>query len=425
MKNTFRVIFYLKKRSLQNDETAATIRFPIMGRITIKGMQSVISCKLSINPSMWDVKTNRAKGRSEESKEINHVLNLINAKITQIYQELFAVEKFVTAQKVKTVFEGFGKDQKTLIESYESYMEDFAKRIGKDRKPKTLSNIKNYFSVLRSYMCDKMGIEDITFQELTPEFMKGFIAYMRYDKKYSSAYMADAVRKCRRIVHMAVKAGIIHKDPFRGYWIDHEHRDRVPLEECDIQKLIEVELRNYRARACRDIYLFMIFTGLSFCDVQKLEYDRLRTLKNGDMWIIDNRLKNDAAFKVKLIPMAKDLVERYRDFPGKTDENKVLPVKTYDAMYQTLRRIAFKAKIKARVTPHIGRHTFATTVTLEQGVPLETVSKMLGHRKITTTQIYAKVLKNKIDKDMDAITGKLDALYRLPEDNDIPSRKVG
>lgn len=122
------------------------------------------------------------------------------------------------------------------------------------------------------------------------------------------------------------------------------------LEECDIRQLMAFELRNCRARACRDICLFVIFTGLSFCDVEKLEYDKLLTLVSGDMRIIDKRLKNDAAFKVKLVPNAKKLVEQYRDYADKPDPKKVFPVKTYIAMYQMLQRIAVRAGIKARIT---------------------------------------------------------------------------
>lgn len=418
MKSTFSVIFYLKKRRLKADENAETVEFPIMGRITVNGKQTSITCKLSLNPSMWEVKSNRAKGKSEEAKNINSVLNDIRTKITNVYRELCVQEKIVTVAKVRARYEGINLEHKPLIASYQEYLDNFAKRVGKDRKPQTLSNIKKYFQILKNYLRDKLEIDEITFQELTPEFMDGFISYMRDDKHYSSAYMADAVRKCRRMVHEAKDKGIIQEDPFRGYWIDHKHKDRVPLEDTEIQKLMRVELRNYRARAVRDMYLFMIFTGLAYCDLEKLEYDNLKTLANGDMWIIDNRQKNDAAFKVKLVPQAKELVERYRNFPGKKNENRVFPVKGYDGMYGTMRRIAKRAGIGSVCSLHVGRHTFATTITLEQGVPLETVSKMLGHSKITTTQIYSKVLKNKINKDMDAITDNLQSKYQLPEPNE-------
>ena len=417
MKSTFKVIFYLKKRQLRAGEKVASVKFPIMGRITVNGLQAAITCKLFLNPSAWDVTANRARGKSEEAQEVNRVLNNISAKITKVYQDLCVTETVITAAKVKSVYEGIDKEYKTLLESYQNYLDDFAKRVGKDRKPHTLENIKDYFRILKSYMRDKLEIDDITFRELTPEFMKGFISYMRNDMHYSTSYMADAVRKCRRIVHKAKDMGIIQQDPFRGYWIDHKHKDRVPLEESDIKKLMNVELKYYRARAVRDIYLFMIFTGLSYCDVEKLEYDNLQTTDEGDMWIIDKRLKNDASFKVKLVPHAKELVERYRNFPGKKNENRVFPVKGYDGMYGTLRRIAARAGVKTTCSLHVGRHTFATTITLEQGVPLETVSKMLGHRKITTTQIYSKVLKNKISHDMDAISAHLTDKYQLPEPN--------
>lgn len=417
MKNTFKVLFYLKKRALKPNEDAATLQFPIMGRITVNSQSVGISTNLHLHPSLWDVASNRAKGRSDEAKEVNRVLNSVHAKITQTYHDLNASGQAVTAKKVKAIYEGFSNDYPTLLVAYQNYIDKVVAMVAaKKRRDKTLENIKYAFSLLKKYMQDKLEIDDIDFLALTREFMTGFISWLE-QLNYSTSVQYLAVRKCRKIVHEAKNKGAIAIDPFKCIYIKRVHKERVPLEESEIQKLINVKLDNKRSKAARDMFLFMIFTGLAFCDMKKMRYDKLLTLDNGDMWIIDERKKNDARFRVKLLPQAIELVERYRNYPDKKDEQLVFPAGSHSAMYQSIRHTGIRAGISKPLSLHVARHTFATTITLEQNVPLETVQKMLGHFNIETTQIYAKVLKNKINHDIDSITESVQKKYGFPELN--------
>ena len=204
---------------------------------------------------------------------------------------------------------------------------------------------------------------------------------------------------------------MISSDPFSGFRISVTYRDRRFLSESELQAVMNVRLPNYKTAIVRDIFVFCCFTGLCYADVKKLSREDIHTDERGDMWIIDQRTKTGTQFRVKLLPVAKQLVEQYSRL--QLPDDKVFPVKDDNSMNMSLRHVARHAGLSFNPTTHTGRHTFATTVTLTQGVPLETVSKMLGHKHITTTQIYAKITNDKIGRDMDVLTDKIRNKFKL------------
>jgi len=216
------------------------------------------------------------------------------------------------------------------------------------------------------------------------------------------------VKKLKLMSYTAFRNGWITSDPFAGYRYRVEYRDRRFLSESELRAVMNAQLPNYKTAIVRDIFVFCCFTGLSYADVKKLTHDDIHTDERGDMWIIDQ--KTGTQFRVKLLPVAKELAERYSRL--KLPENKIFPVKDRDSMNMSLRHVAHHAGLSFSPTMHEARHTFSTTVTLSQGVPLETVSKMLGHKHITTTQIYAKITNDKIGRDMDALREKLSDKFK-------------
>lgn len=204
-----------------------------------------------------------------------------------------------------------------------------------------------------------------------------------------------------------------YRHPFSGFRISVTYRDRRFLSESELQAVMNVCLPNYKTSIVRDIFVFCCFTGLCYADVKKLSREDIHTDERGDMWIIDKRTKTGTQFRVKLLPVAKQLVEQYSRL--QLPDDKVFPVKDDNSMNMSLRHVARHAGLSFNPTTHTGRHTFATTVTLTQGVPLETVSKMLGHKHITTTQIYAKITNDKIGRDMDALTDKIAGKFNMAQ----------
>ena len=405
-RSTFKVLFYLKRQAEQNGKA------PIMGRITINGTISQFSCKLSISPKLWDTKANKASGKSVVAQRINEKLENIKTNIGKQYQRICDRDSYVTAEKVKNAWLGFGDGYQLLLQTFDEYLNDFEKnRVGKDRKASTLENYRKQYRRLAAFLQYEYKVEDIPFRELKREFIEKYVVYLSTVRGMLPGTLPNAIKKLKLMTYTAFKNGWIASDPFAGFRVAAKYRDRRFLSESELQAVMDVQVPNYKTAIVRDIFVFCCFTGLAYVDVQKLSHDDIHTDDQGDMWIIDNRAKTGTQFRVKLLPVAKELVERYRRL--KLPDNKVFPVKDCDSMDMSLRHVARHAGLSFNPTMHVARHTFATTVTLSQGVPLETVSKMLGHKHITTTQIYAKITNDKIGRDMDALSEKIADKFRM------------
>lgn len=405
-RSTFKVLFYLKRQAEQNGKA------PIMGRITINGTISQFSCKLSISPKLWDTKANKAIGKSVVAQRINEKLENIKTNIGKQYQRICDRDSYVTAEKVRNAWLGFGDGYQLLLQTFDEYLNDFEKnRVGKDRKASTLENYRKQYRRLAAFLQYEYKVEDIPFKELKREFIEKYVIYLSTVRGMLPGTLPNAIKKLKLMSYTAFKNGWIASDPFAGFRVAAKYRDRRFLPESELQAVMDVQVPNYKTAIVRDIFVFCCFTGLAYADVKKLTHDDLHTDPNGNMWIIDNRAKTGTQFRVKLLPVAKELVERYRRL--KLPDNKVFPVKDCTSMNMSLRHVARHAGLSFNPTIHAARHTFATTITLSQGVPLETVSKMLGHKHITTTQIYAKITNDKIGRDMDALSEKIADKFRM------------
>ena len=229
-----------------------------------------------------------------------------------------------------------------------------------------------------------------------------------------SGTIHSTIKKLKLMTYTAYKNGWIPTDPFAGFYVRPEYSERRYLSASELQAVMDVRLPNYRTGINRDAFVFCAFTGLSHADVVKLTHTDIHTDDNGERWIIDRRQKTGTQFRVKLLPVAAMLYDRYKDLRLAGD--KVFPLKgSYNTLNMSLRHVAKHAGLSFNPTIHMARHTFATTVTLTQGVPLETVCKMLGHKRITTTQIYAKITNDKIGQDMAALSEKLSSVFKVAQ----------
>ncbi len=407
-RSTFKVLFYLKRQNEKNGKA------PVMGRITINGTVSQFSCKLSVSPKLWDTGGNRAAGKSVEARRINEKLENIKTNIGKQYQRISDRDSYVTAEKVKNAWLGFGDEHRLLLQTFDEYLQEFAgKRVGKDRSAGTLREYRTRRDRLAAFLQYEYGLSDIPFRELKREFAEKFIIYLSTVRGLRSNTIFQTLKKVHAMVYMALDKGWIAVHPFPDVWVVPQSRERRFLNEDEIRKIMEVHLPNYKTAVVRDVFVFCCFTGLAYADVRKLTHDDIHTDGNGDMWIIDGRQKTGTQFRVQLLPVARELVERYRRFsqPGGT----VFPVKSCNSTIRSLRAIARRAGIATDLTTHVARHSFATSVCLSQGVPIETVSKMLGHKHITTTQIYAKITNDKIKRDMDDLRARIGDKFRLAQ----------
>mgnify|MGYP000731839397 FL=1 len=407
-RSTFKVLFYVKRQSEKSGQV------PVMGRITINGTMSQFSCKLTVRSSLWDAKANKAAGKSFEAQRLNEKLENIKTNIGKQYQRLCDRDSYVTAERVRNAFLGMGDDCRLLLQTFDEYLAGFLKRVGKDR---AYSSYKDYCKRRRrlaSFLEYEYHVKDIAFKELKRDFIEKFVVYLSSIQGMRSGTIHSTVKKLKLMTYTAYKNGWIAVDPFAGFHVRPKYAERRYLSASELQAVMDVKLPNYRTGINRDVFVFCAFTGLRHAEVVKLTHADIHTDDNGERWIIDKRQKTGMQFRVKLLPVAEMLYERYKDMHLAGD--KVFPLKgTHKTLNMSLRQVARHAGLSFNPTIHMARHTFATTVTLTQGVPLETVSKMLGHKHITTTQIYAKITNDKIGQDMAALSEKLDSVFKVAQ----------
>ena len=385
-----------------------------MGRITINGTMSQFSCKLTVRSTLWDAKANKASGKSLEAQRLNEKLENIKTNIGKQYQRLCDRDSYVTAERVRNAFLGMGDDCRLLLQTFDEYLAGFLKRVGKDR---AYSSYKDYCKRRRrlaSFLEYEYHVKDIAFKELKRDFIEKFVVYLSSIQGMRSGTIHSTVKKLKLMTYTAYKNNWIVADPFVGFYVKAEYSERRYLSASELQAVMDVRLPNYRTGINRDAFVFCAFTGLRHAEVVKLTHADIHTDDNGERWIIDRRQKTGTQFRVKLLPVAAMLYDRYKDLRLAGD--KVFPLKgTHKTLNMSLRQVARHAGLSFNPTIHMARHTFATTVTLTQGVPLETVSKMLGHKRITTTQIYARITNDKIGQDMAALSEKLDSVFKIAQ----------
>ncbi|MDC1809354.1 site-specific integrase [Bacteroides uniformis] len=400
MKSTFSTIFYCKKQVVKNDGTS-----PIMGRITIDGTQTQFSCKLTVNPKIWDAKTGRATGRSTMALETNRMLDKIRVKINGHYQEIMDRDNYVTAEKVKNAFLGLEHRQYTLLKVFERYNEDYEKLYDAGMKSKSsLSKYQTVYKHLKEFIYQRYHLSDIALKELTPAFITDFDMFLRVDKHCCNNTVWIYTCPLRTMVSIAINNGWLVRDPFCDYEIQKEDTERGWLTREEINLLVNGKLKNAKQELVRDLFLFCCFTGLSFTDMRNLSVENLRTYFDEHLWIYMHRQKTGVQSNIRLLDIPLQIIEKYKGL-GKGD--KVLPVPAYMNCLNGINAVAKRCGITKRLTWHMSRHTMATEICLTNNVPIETVSSILGHKNIKTTQIYAKITKEKLNKDMENLSAQL------------------
>ena len=347
-RSTFKVLFYLKRQSEQNGKV------PIMGRITINGTISQFSCKLSVSPKLWDTKANKASGKSVAAQRINEQLENIKTNIGKQYQRLCDRDSYVTAEKVKNAWLGFGDGYQLLMQTFDEDLTAFGKRVGKDRAIGTLIKYNKSRRYLAAFLQHEYGSKDIPFRELKRDFVEKFVVYLSSVRNMLPGSIHTPVKKLKLMTYTAFKNGWITADPFAGFHINVTYRDRHFLSEPELCAVMNVQVPNYKTAIVRDIFVFCCFTGLAYVDVDKLTCDDIHTDEQGDMWIIDKRQKTGTQFRVKLLPVAKQLVERYRHL--RLPNGKVFPTKDRNSMNMSLRHVAKHAGLSFNPTMHVARH---------------------------------------------------------------------
>ena len=390
-----KVLLYLKKSSLDKSGKA-----PIMGRITLGRNVAQFSCKLSCSPELWNPRESRMDGKSREAVEVNGRLENLLLSIQSAYQSLLARGCLFDATDVKEQFQGSVQTRCMLIERLDILIREKKEHIGIDIKRETISNYYTTRNNLRTFIEDKYKVEDLSFSQLTENFIYDFRDYYLNKLGFQESSFYAVASQIKTVCRLAYREGLADILLFDKVKISKGNKklpkalDRGAFEKL---KTLHFEDLEEEMETARDIFLFACYTGAAYCDLMELDKSHLVRDDEGSLWLKFNRQKTGVPCRVKLLPEAIWLMEKLHSDERET----LLPFMGYATYQSYLKALRLRAGISFPFTTHTARHTFATLVTLEQGVPIETVSKMLGHSNVSMTERYAKVTPQKLFEEFD------------------------
>ena len=399
MKSIFRVVFYLRSNYVNKEGKTS-----VMLRIYLNNERlSLGSTGISVKSSQWDKEKERIKGRTTEALNTNLQLDNIASGLQSIFRRI-EMSDVVSLERIKSEFLGKKEDIDTLMQLFEKHNGDVAKQVGVSVGKATLQKYnvcKRHFS---EFLEKQYKRSDLKLTELTYVVIREFDLYLRTEVGQNPNTATKTMKTFKTITLLGQKMGVLLHDPFMNHRFHIEPVNRGFLTDEEILLIANKDLGISRLELVRDIFIFSCFTGLAYIDVSNLTPDHIVTL--GDkQWIMTQRQKTSVETNVLLLDIPKAIIAKYG---GKTYRNgKLFPMLTNQKTNSYLKEIADICGIKKNLTFHLARHTFAT-MSLSKGVPMESVSKMLGHTNIRTTQIYARITNKKIEHDMEELADKLD-----------------
>lgn len=399
-RSTFKVLFYVNGSKEKNGIV------PIMGRVTINGTVAQFSCKQTIPKTLWDAKGNRAKGKSAEARDINLALDNIKAQIIKHYQRISDREAYVTAEMVRNAYQGIGNEYETLLGAFDKDNATFQKRVGIDRVKGTYLARVRARNHVAAFIKANYKRSDLSMLELTPDFIKEFAVFLSTDRGLQNGSIWTNCMWLKGVVMRAHFNGLIPRNPFAQFHISPNIKEREYLTEEELKTLMSHEFADAKLSYIRDIFVFASFTALSFVDIKELTTDDIVEV-NGEKWIISKRHKTKVPFQVKLLDIPLQIIKRYEEF--QTDKS-IFPNLNYWSICKPLKKVIKECGITKDISFHCSRHGFAT-LALSKGMPIESVSRVLGHTNIVTTQLYAKITTQKIDHDLTMFGDKLNQSF--------------
>lgn len=398
MKSTFRTLFYLRKNQPRKDNTV-----PIMVKVTVNGESVQFNSKVNVDPAIWDSKARKAIARSKSAADINIALDNMRVSIRKYYDKQMEDYGYAIPEKIRNQVLGLEKGAKSLVEYIDLHNQQYENRVGVNTTRTTFIRYKLVKERVQDFLRLKYNVSDIPVRDLTPVVLENFYLYLRKDCKCENNSSMKTMQRLRKIVYFAKNMGKVMADPYQSFRVHFESVDREILTQEEIDTIYNKEFITGRLEQIRDVFIFACYTGLSYIDVSNLTEDNIQEAFDGNLWVMTKRSKTNVNANIRLLDIPKEILAKYK---GKQKDGKCLPVVSNQKMNEYLKEVATICGINKKLTFHIARHSFATSITLSNGVPIESVSKMLGHTNIRTTQIYAKITDRKISNDMDILAQK-------------------
>ncbi|MBM6498466.1 site-specific integrase [Flavobacterium macrobrachii] len=410
MKTKVSILFYAKKA-----KAAANGLVPIYTRITINGKRIELSTNRFVEISKWSTEVGKMKGSSEEARSINNHLDLLKSQIRDAEMELIHKKITVTTETIKSKLLGVDERARMLVPIFQDHNNKIKELVGKEYAPGTLERYTTSLKHTIEFMQWKYNVSDIDITKIDHAFITDYEFWLRSVRNCANNTAVKYLKNFNKIIKLCLANDWLDKNPFAKYKSKVKEVERVYLTEAEIKSIIEKDFKTERLSLVRDIFLFSCFTGLAYIDVKNLTKSHISLGIDGEKWIFTHRQKTESASKIPILPVTQMIIDKYENHPQCINEDKLLPILSNQKMNAYLKEIAGVCEIEKELTFHIARHTFATTVTLTNGVPIESVSKMLGHKNLRTTQHYAKVLDRKVSDDMKILRDK----FILQENNQL------
>jgi len=399
MKENLKILFYLKKNQSKKSGLC-----PVMGRIQIGKSMSQFSLKVDADASIWDTKAGRMIGKSKLAQEVNRAINRIQLVIHTRYKELKEINPQVNAHDLKNASQGIASTQACVLDSFRTMNESISLRVGVDYSKAAFEQYTISYKALERFIREKLKLKDIPFKALTYSLVEDYYRYLRVDRKFSIGTCGIYLIYFRKVIRGAVNQGIISHDPSSGFepeTIDAIHK---ALTKEELEKFMADEPKVRQQKKTKDLFLFAVFTGLSYIDMKNLTDDDIKTMEDGSRWIVSKRQKTRVEYRVRLLDIPQAIIKKYK---GQMPDGRLLDIPRNTTIHAGLNAIAKRCGITKKMGVHMSRHTFASLITLSEGVPIETVSKMLGHEHIKTTQRYAELSLDKITEDAKLLSARI------------------
>lgn len=382
---------------------------PITATITLNGERASFSTGKNVRPEDWEASKQRVKGTSDTAKSINETLLQIRNKIYRKEAELMERGYIINASILRDACldKINALQSKTLCQIFDEYLAGQSDAVGISISTDTFYNYSRTLVLLKEYMRQKFDRADIALQELNYSFIEGFNTFLRKEYSQRKNTAVKYLRCLKRVVNIAIANRHLKFDPFLNFKVQREVVDKVFLTEEELRRIINKDFAIKRLERVRDIFIFSCFTGLSYSDVKTLDRSHFETDEAGRMWIKKHRVKTGVLFRVPLLPIPKLILEKYKGGA------KLLPVIDLSSTDAYLKEIADLCGIDKRISFHVARFTFATTVTITNRISLEVVSKMMGHTNTRMTSHYAKIVDKYIGEEMDKLTDRFDDMVEI------------
>ncbi|CAK7036307.1 MAG: Tyrosine recombinase XerC [Bacteroides sp.] len=389
-RSTFAILFYINRTKIRKDGTCQ-----LLCKVSIDAEWEQIGTKASVNPDIWNPETGRADGRSENAVTVNRAIDELTREITNHYNHIKKSLGFVTAELVKNAVKGIGQKPVTLLALFREHNEEFKKRIGVDRIKETYDSYQRSYKHLAVFVQEKKGVEDITLRSLDKVFYDDFEIFLQTDCKMKPKTVHEHMYRLKKMTMRAVSQGTLRRDPYCRLHPELPKRKSRHLKLEDLKILMSTQIDKPNLQRVRDWFIFSTFTGLAYADLKRLSVNDITQAEDGSWWIHIKRQKTDTTSVIKLLDVPLRIIEKYKH---ERQGDKVFNLYAREYLIRLTRELG--EEYGFYLTFHKARHNFGTHMTLSLGVPLETVSKMMGHTNITTTQIYAQVTDKKVDEDM-------------------------